>query len=49
VIWAFITEPFASAHEQAYAAALFVTFFVLVISVISRLLLNNTPAWHRRA
>ena len=25
VIWAFVTEPFASAHALAYAAALFVT------------------------
>lgn len=29
-IWAFITEPFASAHALAYAAAFFVTCFVLV-------------------
>ena len=41
VIWAFITEPFASAHALAYAAALFVTFFVLVIGVLSRMLLNR--------
>jgi phosphate transport system permease protein len=26
VIWAFITEPFESAHALAYAAALFVMF-----------------------
>ena len=38
VIWAFITEPFASAHALAYAAALFVTLFVLVIGIISRML-----------
>lgn len=40
-IWAFITEPFVSAHALAYAAALFVTLFVLVISIISRLLLQR--------
>jgi phosphate transport system permease protein len=33
VSWAFVTEPFASAQALAYAAALFVTLFVLVISV----------------
>lgn len=41
VIWAFITEPFQGAHELAYAAALFVTLFVLIISVISRLVLQG--------
>jgi phosphate transport system permease protein len=44
-IWAFITEPFASAHALAYAAALFVTLFVLVISLLSRLVLEG---WQRR-
>lgn len=39
VIWSFITEPFESAHALAYAAALFVTVFVLVISVASRAVL----------
>ena len=48
VIWAFITEPFASAHALAYAAALFVTLFVLVISVLSRMLLGRTAQWHGR-
>jgi phosphate transport system permease protein len=38
-IWAFITEPFAQAHALAYAAALLVTVFVLVISVASRVAL----------
>jgi phosphate transport system permease protein len=42
VIWAFITEPFASAHELAYAAAFFVTFFVLVIGILSRMLLQKS-------
>lgn len=41
VIWAFITEPFAGAHALAYAAALFVTFFVLVISILSRIALGK--------
>lgn len=40
-IWAFITEPFASAHALAYAAALLVTLFVLIISVISRMVLQR--------
>lgn len=40
-IWAFITEPFEGAHALAYAAALFVTFFVLVISILSRLLFRR--------
>lgn len=40
-IWAFITEPFAEAHALAYAAALFVTVFVLVISVVSRMVLDG--------
>jgi phosphate transport system permease protein len=38
-IWAFINEPFASAHALAYAAALFVTTFVLLLSLTSRLIL----------
>jgi phosphate transport system permease protein len=41
-IWAFITEPFASAHALAYAAALLVTGFVLVISLFSRLILDRS-------
>jgi phosphate transport system permease protein len=40
-IWAFINEPFTSAHALAYAAALFVTGFVLLISVASRLILTT--------
>ncbi|MGC9193851.1 MAG: phosphate ABC transporter permease PstA [Syntrophobacteraceae bacterium] len=36
-IWAFITEPFSSAHALAYAAALFVILFVLAISILSRM------------
>ncbi len=47
-IWAFITEPFSSAHALAYAAALFVTLFVLVISVLSRLVLDENAGWRRR-
>ncbi len=39
VIYAFITQPFESAHALAYAAALLVTLFVLIIGVISRMLL----------
>ncbi len=40
-IWAFITEPFTSAHELAYAAAFLVTLLVLLISVASRVLLDE--------
>lgn len=47
-IWAFITEPFAGAHALAYAAALFVTVFVLVISVVSRMVLDENAGWRRR-
>lgn len=39
-IWAFITEPFTGAHALAYAAALLVTIFVLIISILSRLFLK---------
>jgi len=42
-IWAFITEPFASAHALAYAAAFLVTVFVLLISVLSRMVLLRAP------
>ncbi len=38
-IWAFINEPFAAANALAYAAALLTTTFVLLISLISRLVL----------
>jgi phosphate transport system permease protein len=47
-IWAFITEPFESAHALAYAAAFLVTVFVLVISVISRGVLDENAGWRRR-
>lgn len=46
-IWAFITEPFSSAHRLAYAAALFVTLFVLLISIISRMVLQQNAGWSR--
>ena len=46
-IWAFITEPFASAHALAYAAAFFVTCFVLVIGVIARAVLDESGFWRR--
>ncbi len=45
-IWAFITEPFSSAHALAYAAALLVTLFVLIISILSRTILEG---WRRRS
>lgn len=47
-IWAFITEPFSSAHALAYAAALFVTLFVLIISILSRLALDESMGLRKR-
>lgn len=47
-IWAFITEPFASAHALAYAAAFFVTLFVLIISVIARIVLYQRIGWSQQ-
>ena len=41
-IWTFINEPFAAANVLAYAAALLVTTFVLLISIASRLVLGRT-------
>ena len=40
-IWTFINEPFASANALAYAAALLVTGFVLVINIIARFVLDR--------
>jgi phosphate transport system permease protein len=40
-IWTFINEPFASANRLAYAAALLVTGFVLIINVFARLVLER--------
>lgn len=48
VIWAFITEPFSSAHALAYAAAFFVTIFVLLISIVARMALDENAGWRRR-
>lgn len=45
VIWTFITEPFASAHALAFAAAFFVTAFILVISVIARVVTLRRAGW----
>jgi len=45
VIWAFISEPSESAHALAYAAAFFVTLFVLIIGVLSRLALDENAGW----
>ncbi|GHE03700.1 phosphate ABC transporter permease [Defluviimonas sp. 20V17] len=41
-IWTFINEPFAAANALAYAAALLVTLFVLIVSIIARLLLRRS-------
>lgn len=40
-IWTFINEPFASANALAYAAALLVTAFVLVINIMARFVLDR--------
>jgi len=40
-VWTFINEPFAAANALAYAAALLVTSFVLLLSVASRLILRT--------
>jgi len=39
-IWTFINEPLAAANALAYAAALLVTSFVLLLSIASRLILR---------
>ena len=44
-IWSFIQEPFASAHALAFAAAFFVTGFVLVISLIARVVTQRRANW----
>lgn len=41
VIWSFIGEPFASAHQLAYAAALLVTLMVFVIALVTRIILGR--------
>lgn len=40
VVWSFINQPFDSAHALAYAAALLITFMVLLITVTARLTLS---------
>jgi len=47
-IWSFITEPADSAHALAYAAAFLVTFFVLIISVLSRVVLSRRAGWSQQ-
>lgn len=44
-IYSFITEPETSMHQLAYAAAFFVTLFVLIISVIARVMTLRRQAW----
>jgi phosphate transport system permease protein len=41
VIWTAISEPSESAHALAYAAAFLVTFFVLLISVATRIVITR--------
>jgi phosphate transport system permease protein len=40
-VWTFINEPFASANALAYAAALLITGFVLLINILSRFILDR--------
>ena len=40
-VWTFINEPSAAANALAYAAALLVTSFVLLLSIASRLILKT--------
>jgi len=47
-IWAFITEPFEGAHALAYAAAFFVTLFVLIIGVAARIVLYGRSGANQR-
>ncbi|MEJ2060644.1 MAG: phosphate ABC transporter permease PstA [Gammaproteobacteria bacterium] len=41
VIWSFISEPYASAHRLAYAAALLITLMVLAINLLARTMLKR--------
>ena len=45
-IWTFINEPFASANALAYAAALLVTGFVLIINILARVVLDRRSRQH---
>ena len=45
-IWTFINEPFASANALAYAAALLVTGFVLIINILARVVLDRRARQH---
>ena len=47
-IWTFINEPFASANALAYAAALLVTGFVLIINILARFVLERRRRRLRR-
>jgi phosphate transport system permease protein len=40
-VWTFINEPFASAHQLAYAAAFLVTTFVLIVNIVSRFVFDR--------
>jgi phosphate transport system permease protein len=43
VIWSFIGQPYPSAHQLAYAAALLITLMVLVINLIARAVFYRRP------
>ncbi|MGC8518967.1 MAG: phosphate ABC transporter permease PstA [Steroidobacteraceae bacterium] len=45
-IWTFINEPFASANALAYAAALLVTGFALIINILARVVLDRRARQH---
>lgn len=48
-IWSFITEPEMAMHQLAYAAAFFVTLFVLIISIIARVVTYKRSGWGQHA
>ncbi len=48
VIWTAITEPYEGAHALAYAAAFLVTFFVLLISVATRIVITRRSSAGQR-
>ncbi|WP_083250916.1 phosphate ABC transporter permease PstA [Acidihalobacter aeolianus] len=43
VIWSFIGEPYESAHQLAYAAALLITLMVLAINLAARAVFYRRP------
>ena len=46
VIWSFISEPSAAAHQLAYVAAFLTTLFALLINLFARSTLRRKNAPH---